>query len=536
MSGSTTPTVTADSPVAEEFKSKVGNDAIRIQNSSISNEISNAFKNEKEKKEHVASRHSDSKNETGQDSYEFVEWDEGEAANPCNFSTFKKWTIVLIVGQGALCATVCSSIIAMTYEAVELEFGISPQVATLGVTLFIFGLGLGPLFLGPLSEFYGRAPIYIWSYFFFVLFNIPVALAKNVETWLIGRFLSGFSGAAFLSVAGGSVSDLFRGPKLSLPMSVFSACPFLGPVVGPIIGGFINQHVSWRWTWYVQIIWTAVELALLIFFVPETYSPVLLKRKAQRLRKETGNERLRAPLELDERTILQATLFSCTVPFQLVAAEPMALVLNIWTSLLLGILYMFFSAFPIVFTAHGFNLEQKGLTFIGIGVGIIIATAVNPLFSHQVARRAERRNAELPPAERTPPPPEDHLLKGLYGAVICPLALFWFAFTTYPSVHWVVPIIASVPFGFGMVLAYSSTFTFLVDAYRPYAASALAANSFMRSALAGAFPLFTVQMYHSLGTQWASALCAFLLLAIAPFPDAPQKASKFNSIKGTNSY
>ncbi|KAG8773057.1 hypothetical protein FRC16_005489 [Serendipita sp. 398] len=171
----------------------------------------------------------------------------------------------------------------------------------------------------------------------------------------------------------------------------------------------------------------------------------------------------------------------------------MALVLNIWTSLLLGILYMFFSAFPIVFTAHGFNLEQKGLTFIGIGVGIIIATAVNPLFSHQVARRAERRNAELPPAERTPPPPEDHLLKGLYGAVICPLALFWFAFTTYPSVHWVVPIIASVPFGFGMVLAYSSTFTFLVDAYRPYAASALAANSFMRSALAGAFPLFTVQ-------------------------------------------
>ncbi|KAG8850963.1 hypothetical protein FRB91_008663, partial [Serendipita sp. 411] len=331
MSGSTTPTVTADSPVAEEFKSKVGNDAIRIQNSSISNEISNAFKKEKEKKEHVASRHSDSKNETGQDSYEFVEWDEGEAANPCNFSTFKKWTIVLIVGQGALCATVCSSIIAMTYEAVELEFGISPQVATLGVTLFIFGLGLGPLFLGPLSEFYGRAPIYIWSYFFFVLFNIPVALAKNVETWLIGRFLSGFSGAAFLSVAGGSVSDLFRGPKLSLPMSVFSACPFLGPVVGPIIGGFINQHVSWRWTWYVQIIWTAVELALLIFFVPETYSPVLLKRKAQRLRKETGNERLRAPLELDERTILQATLFSCTVPFQLVAAEPMALVLNIWT-------------------------------------------------------------------------------------------------------------------------------------------------------------------------------------------------------------
>jgi hypothetical protein len=237
---------------------------------------------------------------------------------------------------------------------------------------------------------------------------------------------------------------------------------------------------------------------------------VLLKRKAIRLRKETGNQRLRAHLELDTRSITKTVLTSCIVPFELVTTEPMALVLNIWTSILLGILYMFFSAFPIVFTAHGFDLEEKGLTFIGIGIGIIIATACNPLFLRHYIRTAEKLGKH--------PPPEEHLVKGLYGAVICPIALFGFAFTTYTSVHWIVPIIFSVPFGFGIVLAFSSTFTFLVDAYRPYAASAMASNSFMRSALAAGFPLFTTQMYAELGTVWASALCGFLLLALAPFP------------------
>lgn len=138
--------------------------------------------------------------------------------------------------------------------------------------------------------------IYNWSYLFFVIFNIPVAVAKNAgkshfaafharrtpltnlepptATWLVGRFLSGVAGAAFLSVAGGSVSDLFRGKALSTPMAVFSASPFFGPVLGPVIAGFINQHTSWRWTWYVQIIWASVELALLVFVVPETYAPV----------------------------------------------------------------------------------------------------------------------------------------------------------------------------------------------------------------------------------------------------------------------
>lgn len=96
--------------------------------------------------------------------------------------------------------------------------------------------------------------------------------------------------------------------------------------------------------------------------------------------------------------------------------------------------------------------------------------------------------------------------------------LFWLAFTTYPQVHWIAPIIASVPFGSGVYFVFTSTFTYLVTAYRPIAASAMASNSALRSAFAAAFPLFAGAMYDRLGTVEATALLAGLTTIMAPLP------------------
>ena len=109
------------------------------------------------------------------------------------------------------------------------EFGTSRFTATLGLSLFVFGLGISPMVLGPLSEFYGRRPIYIVAYIFFTLWLIVCAVAKNIQTMLAARFLDGLSGSAFLSVAGGTVGDMFNRQQLQAPMMVYSAAPFLGP-------------------------------------------------------------------------------------------------------------------------------------------------------------------------------------------------------------------------------------------------------------------------------------------------------------------
>ena len=175
-----------------------------------------------------------------------VTWDgDDDPLNPRSFGHARKWVIVLIVSMSSLCVTCTSSLYTSTYGQITQEFHVSEEVATLGLSLFVMGLGIGPMVLGPLSEFYGRRPIYIVSFALFLIWIIPCAVAKNIATELVARFINGLVGAAFLSVAGGTVGDMFSRNELQAPMMVYTASPFLGPEVGPIVGGFINQYTSW---------------------------------------------------------------------------------------------------------------------------------------------------------------------------------------------------------------------------------------------------------------------------------------------------
>lgn len=153
----------------------------------------------------------------------------------------------------------------------EAEFGNSRIVSVLGLSTFVLGIALGPMFFSPLSEFYGRRPIYLVAWTMYVIWIIPETVAQNIATMIVGRFFSGFAGSTFLAVSGGTVGDLFARNELQAPMAIFSVAPFIGPSVGPIIGGFINYNTHWRWTYYVLIIWGAALLAAIILLVPETY-------------------------------------------------------------------------------------------------------------------------------------------------------------------------------------------------------------------------------------------------------------------------
>ncbi|KAI0079678.1 MFS general substrate transporter [Panus rudis PR-1116 ss-1] len=431
--------------------------------------------------------------------------------DPKQLSTLHKWLAVLVISTSALCVTCASSVAGFTEGAISQEFHVGKEVSILGISLFVQGLGFGPLLVGPLSELYGRNIVYRVSFGLFWVFSWPVAFGHHIAVFLIFRFLTGFCGAAFLSVAGGSVSDLFANDKVATPMAVFTISPFIGPVVGPLISGFINQNTYWRWTYRVMIIWISVELVGLLLFVPETYTPVITKWKAQKLRKTTGNPEFYAPIEKQSKSLLRSIKMSCYTPFKLLLLDRMALLLDVWNALLLGILYLTFQAFPVIFMeVHGFSMQATGLTFLGLGVGMLVALATQPLWNRFARNEAHKYGGN--------PPPEVRLVMGQVGAVLVPLSLYWLAFTTYQQVHWIVPIIASVPFGAGVLFCFISTFTYLVIAYRPVAASAMAANTFVRTCFAAAFPLFAGQMYHTLGTVGATALLAGLTTLAAPLP------------------
>lgn len=196
------------------------------------------------------------------------------------------------------------------------------------------------------------------------------------------------------------------------------------------------------------IIWSAVMLGLIALGVPETYHPVLLRHKAAKLRKETGDKRWKAPIEFMQRSIPQTILRSCYRPFLLLTQEPMVLNLCLFSALLLGVLYLFFGAFEIVFTNnHGFELWQIGLSFTGLLVGQLAAICSDPLWHRNYLRLIRKKEEE--DGEPGGSEPEYRLPPAIAGGILVPLGLFWFAWTTYASIHWIVPIIGSAIFAAG---------------------------------------------------------------------------------------
>lgn len=237
--------------------------------------------------------------------------------------------------------------------------------------------------------------------------------------------------------------------------------------------------------------------------VPETYAPLLLRKRAQRLSQITGQVYC-SKLDLERGDVSVKDAFGAALlrPWILLFAEPIVFLLSI---------YMLFGAYPIVFQEiRGWNEGVGSLPFLGVMTGMMIAVAANMWDNKRYVRVSKQHHGFAPP--------ETRLVPTMVGGFAVPIGLFWFAWTNGTNVHWIVSIIAGAPFGFGMVLVFLSIMTYLVDAYTIYAASVLAANSVIRSCFGAGFPLFTTYMYHNLGIHWASCIPAFLAVACMPFP------------------
>lgn len=176
--------------------------------------------------------------------------------------------------------------------------------------------------------------------------------------------------------------------------------------------------------------------------------PILLRNKARRLRKETGDDRWLAPTEKVKKSVSQAVGRSLLRPFQLLFFEPMCLNLCLFSAILLGILYLFFGAFPLVFgNNHGFNAWQIGLSFLGIFAGMVIGVCTDPLW-HSIRDKLVRK-LEAETGVKGASEPEFRLPPAIMGSFLVPAGIFMFGWSTYPWVHWIVPIIGSCLFAIG---------------------------------------------------------------------------------------
>ncbi|KAI7969589.1 hypothetical protein EIK77_006330 [Talaromyces pinophilus] len=165
-----------------------------------------------------------------------VEWDgPDDPENPQNFSHARKWVISMFLSSLTIWVTFTSSVFSQATRVAAAEFGVSDEVMILGTSLPLFGFATGPLVWGPISELFGRKRPLFFGFFVFVIFQIPVAVAQNVETIMICRFFIGFFGCAPLAIVGGTLADMWDAVGRGIAMASFAGATFGGPTLGPIL-------------------------------------------------------------------------------------------------------------------------------------------------------------------------------------------------------------------------------------------------------------------------------------------------------------
>lgn len=462
-----------------------------------------------------------------------LDWDgPNDPDNPHNWATWKKWFATMTVAGLCLVVTMGSSLYVASVPVFEARYHVSQTLGLAGLTFYL--LGLSTVIFAPLSEAFGRKPIYLFTLPISMLFTMGVALSNgHMRIILPLRFFSGLFACPALSVGSGTVMDIFDFDEVSTAAVLFSLAPFLGPVISPIMSSFAVEALGWRWSQYIQLIAGGAILPFIVI-LPETHKGIILKKRAMKRKMN-----LKVLTKEEKKQFLKVVLTITTLrPVKMLVVEPIVLVFSIYVAFIFAVLFGFFEAYPVIYKGiYKMGSGVSSLPFLGIGIGLWLgalfyiymdrkylfpkAPEGTPELETKISSRKTPYRGQRDPDtnELLPVVPERFLLGCKCGAIALPVALFWQAWTAREDVHWMSPVAAGVPFGFGLINIFFSVIIYFTQCFPPLmVASALAANSLLRYVVCSVFPLFTVQMYMNLKVKWASTLFALICVVMVPIP------------------
>jgi len=438
------------------------------------------------------------------------EW-EVDPINPRNWSFWMKWRMVGIVSFYTFVTPLGSSMMASALPDIAEHFGIeSETIIAMTLSIFLVTFAISPLFYAPMSEMYGRLWVLHINNLLFLAFNLGCAFAPTTGALLGFRILCGWVGSAPIACGGGVVSDLFSDRDRAMSMAIYSLGPLIGPAVGPIAGGFIAETIGFKYIFIVIAGLTGLASVVGIPFLRETYAPVIRLRRARKMDPEKA-EKQRQELEA-QGNAMELLWVNLSRPFVLLTRSFICFILSLYMAVIYGIYYLMFTTFPDLYSnVYHFNTGIAGLTYLGLGIGFILATLLGAHYGNMIyTTLVDRNGGKGKPEMRVP--------ALIIGSFFIPIGLFWYGWTAQAHAHWILPIIGSGIFGFGMMAVYLPIQLYLVDAFT-YAASALSAAAVFRSILGFAFPLFGTQMYAALGNGGGNSLLAGIAIVVGiPFP------------------
>ncbi|TKY88039.1 hypothetical protein EX895_003135 [Sporisorium graminicola] len=448
--------------------------------------------------------------EQASDEVIWVDFPPDDPENPFNFSRTRKWciTILGVLFTAEVAATASAYVPGIASMERDLHIT-NHELSLLGIAIYPLGFALPPLVLAPLSEVFGRNPMYLVCHLCYTVLFVGLGRANNTATVIVLRFLQGAFGSTGSTMVGGTISDIWSSSERGQPMALFATGAIFGTGIGPVWAGWVEQRQSlgWRWIQYIQAIYTGFILLLLLLFLRETRGSIILTRRAAKMRKTTGDPRYKARAELERASVSVLIKNSLTRPLLFLIKEPIVTFFSLWIAFAWGFMYMLLSSIGLITAQHRYTPGQNGLVFLSIACAGILGNLLNPL--------QERLYRKYYPTRG----PEARLYFACISAVLFPIGCFIYAWTSFPHTSMAGPIVGVVVLMVSLYYIYLSVFNYLADSYLTYASSALAAQSFARNIFGFIFPLFAEKMYHRLGYQWASTLSALLgaVLGVVPF-------------------
>ncbi|KAL1306825.1 hypothetical protein AAFC00_005481 [Neodothiora populina] len=449
-----------------------------------------------------------------------VEWEgPNDPMKPHNWSFGLRLWSTTVVGAVAFAGTAASSIDAAVLPQYAAYWGVSDVAASLATAMYLFGFAVGSQFAGPFSETFGRNLIYIVTMVVYMAFLVGCGAAPNFGAHITFRFLAGLFGATPLTVAGGTIADLFDALEKTYMFPYYAFIGFAGPLFGPVIGSFIGPStLSWRWCEWLMLIFAGAITSVIILGQPETFAPLLLSWKAHHFRKITGDDRFRSPLEVRKTSLWSRLKIAVYRPFVMIWTEPIILLMALYLTILYIVLFTFFVGFEFIFTdVYGISQGVTNIIWVAVFVGFFPLAITLPIIYNWTVKDIRKQEAE---GHINPPPiPETRLwFTMLGGAFAIPISLFWMGWTDYESVSIWSPIVASGLFGYGVITIFISAYMYVIDSYAAYAASALSFVTFSRYLAAGGMTVVGIPFYKNMNPHITLTILGAISAAMVPVP------------------
>ncbi|KAI0385893.1 putative florfenicol exporter [Hypomontagnella monticulosa] len=441
-------------------------------------------------------------------------WDGIDDPNdPYNWPEWRKILIGIIFSVGQLVTLMSASIMAAALGNISHDLNIGASTAQITLSIYFLGLGIGPFFIAALCEMNGRKQIWVTSNLWYILWNALCPVGKSNALMIVGRFLAATGAGAGITLTGPVMADMYHAKDRGKSLAIASFLPYLGPALGPIVGGVVVQLIYWPWLFWIVSIFDAFITLLGVIFIKESYTPVLLRRKAVARSDQPVSPTI-SPMGLAFwRDFFSRLGTYLRRPLRLLIRRPIIQVISLVLALNFGIYTLMLSTFATLWIdRYGQSALIGSLHYISFSIGFVITAQVGGHLMDIIYRRLRDRASNKGDGR-----PEFRAPYMLPGVLFIPIGLFWYGWSAEYRITWIMIDIGAVIFTCGS--SAQALLAYTLDIFGELGASANAATRLLSNVLGFVFPIFAPQLYDRLGHGWGNSLLAFIFVALGvPVP------------------